>query len=160
MMECRHSLTRIVPTIPWQLVHRQLIKGHWLLNCSSWGRKGHTELWWVLPCFDWVVSTPFLRQHVRVCTCHCARLRVPACACASALDLCCCVSYTYFSTVLTGFFSRKVFLQFSHEFSRENFFSRKLLSILFWISLDSSRLFLCTFLSTVPKISDFRRWTA
>ena len=74
------------------------------------------------------------------------------------------VSTIYFSPFFTGFFSRKVFLHFSHEFSRENIFSRKFLSIFssrfLTRSLEFSRLFLCTFLSTVPKISDFRRLKA
>jgi hypothetical protein len=46
------------------------------------------------------------------------------------------VSTIYFSPFFTGFFSRKVFLHFSHEFSRENIFSRKFLSIFL---LDFSR---------------------
>jgi hypothetical protein len=62
------------------------------------------------------------------------------------------------------------FLQFSQDFSRENFFYsfhtnflEKIFSrenscqFLFWIPLDSSRLFQCTFLSTVPKLFEFRR---
>jgi hypothetical protein len=48
------------------------------------------------------------------------------------------VSYIKFSTVLTGFFYRKFFLQFSHEFSTENIFYRKFLSIFI---LDSSRFY-------------------
>ena len=46
------------------------------------------------------------------------------------------VSTIYFSPFFTGFFSRKVFLHFSREFSRENIFSRKFLSIFL---LDFSR---------------------
>jgi hypothetical protein len=42
------------------------------------------------------------------------------------------------STVLTGFFYRIFFLQFSHEFSTENIFYRKFLSIFI---LDSSRFY-------------------
>ncbi len=77
------------------------------------------------------------------------------------------VSTIYFSPFFTGFFSRRVFLHFSHEFSREFFFSRKFLSIFLLNfsrdlsnSFNFSRLFLCTFLSTVPKISDFQRLKA